>query len=98
MRECFTQAAWNMWPYLYDQVLLPTHMWWLNGGSEAYFGYLYLWLDWHLLTAYFSRSYLTKQLAANAGMYEKPLENPEMSLDESFKSFVTQCLDAIDIK
>ena len=55
MRECFTQAAWNMWPYLYDQVLLPTHMWWLNGGSEAYFGYLYLWLDWHLLTAYFSQ-------------------------------------------
>ena len=45
-------------------------MWWLNGGSESYFG-----------------SYLPKQLAANAGLYDVPLDNPDMTKEERFTSF-----------
>ena len=82
-RECFTQSAWNLWPYLYDMVLNRSHMWWTNGGSAFYF-----------------ESYLPKQLAANAGLYERPLENPDpgMTLVDRFICFVKQCLDGVDTK
>ena len=62
-------------------VLPPDHMWWLNGGSGAYFS-----------------SYLPKQLAANAGLYDVPLDNPDITKEERFTSFVTQCMDAIDLR
>ena len=39
-----------------------------------------------------------KQLTANAEMYDRPLEIAGEGETESFVSFVSQCLDGIDLK
>ena len=43
-------------------------------------------------------SYLPKQLAANSGMYNRPLENPQENAAEGFLAFVLQCLEGIKEK
>ena len=84
--------------------------WWLcpiygvgNLFKSSYIILKYLlFIDWvcFVLHSFFCcSSYLKKQLAADNGMYNRPLENPglEISGEESFVFFVSQCLDGIKL-
>ena len=37
-------------------------------------------------------------LAKNSGIYGKELNNPEVSIDELFVSFITQIMDSVDMR
>ena len=55
--------------------------WRVEDGNKAYF----------MINLFFS-SYLPKQLLANAQVYAKPVENPSVSMDERFLTFINQIM------
>ena len=98
-REILTLAALHVWPHFYDLVLRDnqSHTWWKNGGSAFYFRFVNNLTESQTAVLTFS-VYLPKMLAKNSGIYGKELNNPEVSIDELFVTFVTQIMDSVDMR
>ena len=94
-REILTLAALHVWPHFYDRALPETHSWWKNGGSAFYFRFVNNFTVSQTALLNFS-VYLPKMLAKNSGIYGKELNNPEVSIDELFVTFITQIMDSVD--
>ena len=50
------------------------------------------------LTVLITRVYLPRMLAKNSGIYGKELSNPDISIPDRFSNFISQILDAADLR